>query len=344
MNDITTKQAIDTRAALRWLLGAAMIGGGLRAGVSLAHNIGSVPDVKLRDSHDLYDPEIEMPVDMTPEQLKRYQELSAPAQKVAEGAWDNTFNMISGVAGGVAGWHLMHALIKRRKKQQLDQQLDDVRTELAQLTGNAPTLVDPLDPKAAKTAAAWDFLDIAAQRYVRHYKNSRENRVYVAGLRKTAGILDILKSVGAKANNLDPLTKLLIGGGAAAAATPLIPGVSRAIEGAGKGVTGTITGAGKAVLRPVGYGLAAALGPVAALSLLYGVNRGFQTARDRDKRIADLKALREAIREQEIKEQPYFKLTPRLNREAQKAKNLEAAQAAEAAQAPASPAPIKEAA
>jgi len=331
MNDLTTKQAIDTRAALRWLLGAAMIGGGLRAGVSLAHSIGSTPNVKLRDSHDLYDPEIEMPIDMTPEQFKRFQELSAPKQKLAEGAWDNTFNVMAGVGGGMAGWHLVHALIKRRKKQKLDQQLDDLRTEIAQVTGNAPTLVDPLDAKASKHAAAWDFLEIAAQRYVQHYKSSAENQIYVKGLRKTAGILDILKSVGSRAKSLDPLTKLLIGGGAAAAATPLIPGVSNAVEGAGKGLVNTVTGAGKAVMRPVGYGLAAALGPVAALSLLYGVNRGFQTSKERDKRISDLKALRDAIREQEIKEQPYFRLTPRIRQETKSEEGAAAPPAKEAA-------------
>lgn len=335
---MTDKTAIDTRAALRWLLGAALIGGGLRAGVSLAHRLGTAPSVKLRDSHDLYDPEIEMPVDMTPEQYQKYQSLAAPQTAKAAGAWDTTFNVLSGAGGGILGWKLMSAILKRRKQKQLDQQLDDLRTELAHVSGRKPpteaVLARPLlkahldgsDPKVhalpaeeleAKIGAAWDFLEIAAQRYVRHYKQDPVGKIAVDQLTKTAGVLDVLKASGKTISELSPMTKLLIGGGALTAASPLIPGVRDAVEGAGKAVTNTVTGAGQAMMRPVGYGVAAFLGPIAALSLLYGLNRGYGTAKDRDKRIADLKALREAIREQEIKEQPYFKLVPRLKQQAQ---------------------------
>jgi hypothetical protein len=84
------------------------------------------------------------------------------------------------------------------------------------------------------------------------------------------------------------------------------------VDAAGEGVSGAVTGGLKSVVRPVGYGLAALLGPVAVLSLLYGARRGFSAMKDRDKRISELKALRDKIREEEIKAQPYYKLVPRL--------------------------------
>ena len=318
MNEITTKRAIDTQTALQWLLGAAMVGGGLRAGVSLAHSLGQAPAVKLRDSSDLYDPEIEMPVDMTPAQFQKFKELTAQGTKgsVKAAAWDSTFNVVAGVGGGLAGWYVLNAMIKRRREKKVNQELDDLRTQLTALTGKVPDLADPLDPRGMKAAAAWDFLEIAAQRYVTHVKGSPENQVVIQGLRKTAGILDKIlagaKNVGARVSALDPLTKALLGGGAAVAAAPLVPGVSDTIDAVGQGVTNAAGGTAKAIMRPVGYGLASTLGPVAAVSLLYGLHKGFQSSKDRNKRIADLKAIRDAIRDQEIKEQPYFKLTPRV--------------------------------
>lgn len=356
---MTCKTAdIDTHAALRWLLGSALIGGGLRAGVSLASRLGAAPSVKLRGESDLYDPEIEIPVDVTPEQMKRYEELAGPVAMRKAAAWDNTTKALSAVAGGYAGWELVSALIRRRRKSELDDQLKGVQDQLAGLTTTGLPEVPSQDLKGAKLAAAWDFLDIAAERYVRYGKDPgvklatdlmrkvamnpgklkgllllQKLRGATGGLAGAAegaapaarsilerlkgmpaGVLEGLKKLPgvSRVANMDPLSKVLLGGGAAVGAAPFIPGVSDAVENAGKGVASTVTGIGSSAMKPMGYGLAATLGPIAALSLLYGLHRGFSASKDRDPRLSELKGIREQIREQEIKEQPYFKLRPRL--------------------------------
>lgn len=312
------KVALDSGAALRWLLGGLLVGGSTRAGVSLAHTLGTAPSVKLRKNTDLYDPAVDIPVDMTPEQLARYEELQAPQAQAKAAAWNSTVNTVAGVAGGMAGWNLVDTMVKRRRRAKLDAELEGLHAELAAMSTQIPAELDPSLAGTAKAAAAWDFLEIAAQRYVDHHKDPE-----IAVLRKTAaGVLDRLgalgtqavdkaKGLGTAAMGVDPLTQLLIGGGAAIGAAPFVPGIRNTLESAGEGITGAVQGLGKAVAKPVGHGIAQILGPIAALSLGYGATRGFSATAERDKRIQDLKAMREQIRKQEIAEQPYFRLKPR---------------------------------
>jgi hypothetical protein len=305
------KTAIDNKAALRWLLGAALVGGGLRTAVSVAHGLNAAPTVPVRAHTDLYDPEIDIPVDMTPEQMKRYKDLQANPGKTA--AWDTTINTLAGVGGGLAGWNLVDSFVKTRRRKALDAKILALKKQLSDLGATDAPDVIPGDDDSAKMAAAWDVLEIMASRYEAYVAGNPEAQTFLRA-EKNAVVNEILEgavNAGKALHGLDPMTKVLAGGGTAIAGVPFIPGVRSAMDTAGSRFTSALSGVGKAALKPALYGAIAALGPIAMLSALYGLNRGFSTAKERDPKLNDLKAIRAQIREREIAETPYFKLEPR---------------------------------
>lgn len=300
------KTAAEARDILKWLLGSALIGAGARSSVSLYHNIaGRDP---LSPGEHLYDPEIEIPVDVTPEQMAKYKALRSPKAKKVAAAWDNTLAALTMTGGGALGWSLAHAVIRRAKERALDNRLKKLRGELARLS--QPEIhAEGLTDDAIKQAAAEDFFHIAAERYQRHVKEAGPAQKVLELLAKAKG-----SAVGTW-QGLDPMTKVLAAGGAGLAAAPLIPGVRHVAKGVGDTATGGALAGLKTVGRPIGYGAAATLGPVAALGALYALYKGYESAEKDDPQAAELKALREAVREREIEERPYFKLTPRVLKE-----------------------------
>jgi hypothetical protein len=62
--------------------------------------------------------------------------------------------------------------------------------------------------------------------------------------------------------------------------------------------------------------LAATLGPIAAMSLLLGLHKGYSEFKGTSERSMENKALRKKIREEESKKTPYFKLRPYVKGEA----------------------------
>jgi hypothetical protein len=101
-----------------------------------------------------------------------------------------------------------------------------------------------------------------------------------------------------------------LGGGAALAASPFVPGVRGLVSGGGDAVAGAAKGIGKSVGSPIGRAAVSVLGPVAVLSLLYGLSKGMDSTKDKSKQLAEIKALRAGIRKREIEEQPYYALQP----------------------------------
>jgi len=304
------KTAADAKDIMRWLLGSALIGAGARTSVSLYNRLTEKDP--LSPSDQLYDPEIEIPVDMTPEQMAKYKALSAPAAKKTAAAWDNTLAALTMTGGGALGWSLAHAMIRRQKERKLDERLKKLREELTMLS-QPEIRAEGLDAAALKQAAAVDFFHIAAERYQKHIKEA-------AGIPKV--LLDLVakaKMLPGKAKatwqGMDPMAKVLTAGGAGLAAAPLIPGVRHVTGGIGDVATGGALAGLKTLGQPIGYGAAATLGPVAALGALYALYKGYETAEKDDPQSRELKALREAIREREIEERPYFKLTPRVAQE-----------------------------
>lgn len=300
------KTSAEAKDILKWLLGSALIGAGARTSVSLYHNIaGRDP---LSPGEHLYDPEIEIPVDVTPEQMAKYKALRSPKAKKVAAAWDNTLAALTMTGGGALGWSLAHAVIRRAKERALDNRLKKLRGELARLS-QPEIRAEGLTDDAIKQAAAEDFFHIAAERYQRHVKEAGPAQKVLDLLAKAKG-----SAVGTW-QGMDPMTKVLAGGGAGLAAAPLIPGVRHIAKGVGDTATGGALAGLKTVGRPIGYGAAATLGPVAALAALYALYKGYESAEKDDPQAAELKALREAVREREIEERPYFKLTPRVLKE-----------------------------
>lgn len=307
------KTAADTKDILRWLLGSALIGAGARTSVSLYNNLTAPPPLKASDQ--LYDPEIEIPIDFTPEQMAKYKALSSPAAKKTAAAWDNTLAALTMTGGGALGWSLAHAMIRRQKEKALDARLQKLRDELAQLS--QPEIASVAGPDAPKLAAAQDFFHIAAERYQKHIKEAavpRQILDLVAKAKRLGG--QGLQKGKDTWQGMDPMMKVLAAGGAGLAAAPLLPGVRHITGGVGDVATGGVLEGLKTVGRPIGYGAAATLGPVAALGALYALYKGYETAEKDDPQTKELKALREAIREREIEERPYFKLTPRVQESA----------------------------
>lgn len=300
------KTSAEARDILKWLLGSALIGAGARSSVSLYHNIaGKDP---LSPGEHLYDPEIEIPVDVTPEQMAKYKALRSPKAKKIAAAWDNTLAALTMTGGGALGWSLAHAMIRRQKEQALDTRLKKLRGELARLS--QPEIhAEGLGDEAIKQAAAEDFFHIAAERYQLHIKEAGASQK----------ILELLGKAGTSAKGtwqgMDPMMKVLAAGGTGLAAAPLVPGVRHVAKGVGDTATGGALAGLKTIGHPIGYGAAATLGPVAALGALYALYKGYESAEKDDPQAAELKALREAVRQREIEERPYFKLTPRVLKE-----------------------------
>jgi hypothetical protein len=173
------KNAIDTMKLLRWLLGGALIGAGTRSAFGLYNQLSGEESLSPRD--DLYDPEIEIPVEMSPAQMEAYRRskvrLPKETGKVAS-AWDTTVNTLGVVGGAGLGWALASKVLESMKKRRLQKQLEDAQKELAQIVEMQPPEV--VDEKTANLRALWDLVDSMAG----------------AGGEKTAGFRRLLNRLG----------------------------------------------------------------------------------------------------------------------------------------------------
>lgn len=296
----TEKAAAEAKDLLKWLLGAALVGGGLRAGVGLTRQLGGSQTV-LKPKSDVSSNVVDVPIDVSPEQMDRYQQSRKRYGLDKEaGAWDNTLYTLAALGGGAGGWALASGILEKIRKQRLDSQLSNLRGELSGLVGRRPTE----DEEDAKVAA-WDFLELAAKEYAEgSEKNAGFGSTIMGKLRDAAeGLKGFAKS--------NPATAALGGGAIAATAVPgtshIISRAGDVVSGAGKGVSNLVTG-------PVSNAMIYGLGPIAALSLLYGLRRGYKADSAGSTERAKLKALREKIRKDESKEKPTFRLVPRVRR------------------------------
>lgn len=316
------KTAATPEEILRWLLGSATVGATARLGLAAANQEFGKRD-PLKPDTDLYDPSIDVPVRMSPQQYQKYLQLKAQAGgPVKVAMWDNSIAAATMVGGGALGWHVVNKLIERKRKKQLQRELEDVKGELTQLT---------MPASSPKVAAAWEFLEKAAEE---HCGGKRKRLVKaMVKLPKTAGtkskLMSALKSLQGKVEE-NPATALALGGTAGLAGLASLPGVREAINPVGSGVASGAGSALKTVLSPLGHSAAAVLGPVATLGLLYGVSKGFDQLSSQNPRKLELAAMRKRIREEEARATPYFELKPELVDEepvSKRSKKLPAAEA-----------------
>lgn len=306
MND---KEAAEVKDLLRIILGAGLVGASARGAYHLGNNLFGKKTWKEED--DLYDPEVEIPVRMSPAEYQRYQELLAARQKPAKtaaSAWDPTLKALAGVGGGLAGWAVASKLIHSLRQRKINKELEQARQELASMADPEEYQL-PADPsqEQIKSAAAWDWLDVMAERYTQTVPRLIDEAKQ--GLTKEAAIGGLLRRLG-KTISKHPAESAAVGIGGAAVLGPSIPILGRSIRGIGEAAKDVAGAATSVVGKPVLNTLIATLGPVAALSMLYGLHKGYSRRSKETQRYVDLAALRKKVREQEAKQTPYFRARP----------------------------------
>jgi hypothetical protein len=184
---------------------------------------------------------------------------------------------------------MVNKLIERKRKKQLASELQGVRDELTQLSM-------PQVPGEAKVAAAWEFLEKAAA------VHAARQVVKHAGAGAKSKLMNLLRD--------NPASAIAAGGTAGLVGLGSLPGVREAINPIGSGVAGGAGSALKSLAAPLGHGAAAVLGPIATLSLLYGLSKGYDQLSGQNPRKLELAAMRKRIREEESRATPYFELKP----------------------------------
>ena len=309
------KTALETSELLKWLLGSALIGGGARMAFGLGKDITGQPSVEVSDSN-MANTSVDVPVNMTPNQFKRYQAsrkqfgLDKISTEKTAGPWDNALYTLGGIGGGATGWWLMSKVLRKMRNSSLDSELNRVRGELKRLTGTdhkvpdleneeAADMESPIKTSSIKTAAVAEWLDYTADQYISLACPSE----------KRAGLADILANPGVS-------RKLpLLAGGAGLAALgvgSMVPGVRKIPNAIGGATFGTASNAASSALKPLGYGMASVLGPIAAIFLVSNLMKGYGASRDSSEERAKLKQLQKSLRRSESRQQPLINLVPRV--------------------------------
>jgi len=290
------KRAMEMSELLKWVLGAALVGGGARAAFGLGRRF--MPSAQtFGDAEDLVDEAVTVPVDVTPEQMEEYRRrraLSGVDKEASDksAAWYDNMLYTLGAAGGLGlGWMTVSQIMKRIRNARLNAELRRVRQELSDLTGTPPQLPEKPEEEDLEKAAAYDWLEDMAEKVV-------GDRVKVAGLGSVLG--RAASSGGAAALRAWPLLPLAAGG------YLTYKGMTQ--PGAGKGV---VSGVGGFFGEPIVKILGAVLGPVAALVGLHSLMKGYRAARSSSTEQAKLKQFRRQIYGREARRTPHVRLVPR---------------------------------
>lgn len=296
----------NTGDLLRWVLGAALVGGAARGTYNLYRQLA--PKRTLRKDDELYNPEIELPVHMTPAQYKRFQELRS--EKLGS-AWNPTLYTLGAIGGGMAGWRGVSALIHRARKRRLNQQLDEARKRLDQLAD----IERPRDDDE-KTAAVWEWLDKHAEEKtalsVPAWAGALGRAVRDAARKGVARGRTASQAVAARTPEVvkdNPYLSGAVGVGGLATVGSALPGVRAIGDASSRAATGIGSAAATMVGTPLRRALVYTLGPVAAISLLVGLSQGRRQGAQVPER-AELKAFRRQVRREEGSATPHFRPRP----------------------------------
>ncbi len=307
------KHSLETAKALKLLAGGLGVGAASRLMYNVLANDVMKNKTNYRPKDDLMDAEQEVAVEMTPEQYEEYLRRADSYGLKKRASVGNTVLGL-GLAGGgaYAGWKTMGLVIKELRKWKLENELKSVRKELADLVQGVPyeesdTIKKPL--RSAVKQAADAAIDRAADAYVKEAALPTARQVF-SGFKNrvvnTAGtIKDVFKN--------NPTSAAVVTGGGLAGLSGLIfaPEYVHSLTGAGGDA---VTSAGKTVAGPILTGLAAIIGPIAALSLAAAAHRSYNESHKSSPAMQDNKAVKQLIREQEGKDLPVIKLRPVLSK------------------------------
>lgn len=322
------KTAIETSDFLKWILGAALVGGGTRALFGLANQIS--PFESGVTPGDVSNEEVTVPVNLTQQQMARYRQLEKQhglkgASEKTAGPWDNFYYTLGGMGGAGLGWWLASKIMKRMKDHRLSKELKKTRDELATLSdmpmSDEEDEFDGQEVTAGeKTAVIRDWLHNVALNEVGHHDDWEKT----AGIRDALGRLaqKIRGGVGGAGDWLSQRATgrgihrnfpLVAGAGLTGGlgAAYLAPGIGSAISRMGDAASGIAGGVGKSVLKPIGYTAAAVLGPIAALFGVMSFMRSLKKGRGASRKRQELKELRRQFRRGEAIESPYVRLKAR---------------------------------
>lgn len=295
------KTAMDTATLLKWMLGAALVGGGARAAFGVGRNL--MPSAHANDVDELVDESVTVPVDVTPEQYEEYRRRQSQMGLDKQGsdkeaAWYDNIIYTLGAAGGLGlGWMGVSQVMKKLRNARLNAELKRVRQELSSLTDTPSQLPEDPQEEDLQKAAAYDWLEDMAEKVV-----GGSQKTAKFGLGRLGALGKKLRRPAAWGLAAAPAASLAAGGGYAA-----YKGLTE--PGAGKGV---VSGAAGIFGEPFLQILGATLGPVAALVGIHSLVKGYNASRSSSEQQAKLKQFRRQIYGRESRKTPHVRLVPRV--------------------------------
>lgn len=337
---------LDNAEALQYLLGAALLGAGVRLGVEGLRETGLFSNAKrtLKSDDDIFEAEVPIPIkvpqsvaaqarssratqdttdtDKTAADFatsKKHAAVSslaasaptAPMTKAA-GIELDTFHLLGGLGGLGLGWYVVHKLLTSARERAMNAKLKQLQREYEQLASMDPYEIDDETSSHRDTKAASD------------HRASVDDQIKMA---VAWDVLDIVAENYAKRKaaiaQMDRVHQQLVkqaGLGRAlkttwSRATPYEKALYVSIPALlGVSSLPPVIEQFKdlttdAVSAPVSAAISV-LSPIITAGLLYGLYRGYQAAKESDPDAAKIKELRKSIRKLETQESPYFALDP----------------------------------